>query len=66
MQLGPIDLLRAREQQIEAATAYVEALRDYWMAYGDYQHLMIGRLPRSNGPGGPETTMQPATNGAGH
>jgi len=66
MQLGPIQLLRAREQQIEAATAYVEALRDYWMAYGDYQHLMIGRLPRSNGRGGPETTMQPVTNGAGH
>ena len=66
MQLGPIDLLRAREQQIEAATAYVEALRDYWMAYGDYQQLMIGWLPRSNGRGGPETTMQPATNGAGH
>ncbi len=66
MQLGPIDLLRAREQQIEAATAYVEALRDYWMAYGDYQHLMSGRLPRSNGRGGPEATMQPVTNGAGH
>ena len=66
MQLGPIQLLRAREQQIEAATAYVEALRDYWIAYGDYQHLMIGRLPRSNGRGGPETTMQPVTNGAGH
>jgi outer membrane protein, heavy metal efflux system len=66
MQLGPIRLLRAREQQIEAATAYVEALRDYWMAYGDYQQLMIGRLPRSNGRGGPETTMQPATSRAGH
>src|SRR5258708_32530925 len=43
MQLGPIDLLRAREQQIEAATAYVEALPAYWIADGDHQHLMIGR-----------------------
>lgn len=66
MQLGPIQLLRAREQQIEAATAYVEALRDYWMAYGDYQQLMIGWLPRSNGRGGPETTMLPAPNGVSH
>ena len=50
MQLGPIQLLRAREQQIEAATAYVEALRDYWMAYGDYQQLMIGWLPSIKRP----------------
>ena len=35
MQLGPIQLLRAREQQIETAVAYIEALRDYWLARGD-------------------------------
>ena len=35
MQLGPIQLLRAREQQIETALAYIEALRDYWLARGD-------------------------------
>jgi len=49
MQVGPIDLLRAREQQIEAATKYVEALRDYWIAYGDYQQLMAGRMPQASG-----------------
>ena len=32
MQLGPIQLLRAREQQIDTGAAYVEALRDYWLA----------------------------------
>jgi hypothetical protein len=48
MQLGPIELLRAREQQTHATMAYVEALRDYWMAHGDYQQLMTGRLPQSS------------------
>jgi len=49
MQLGPIQLLRAREQQIETAAAYVEALRDYWLARGDLGQLLSGRLPSSNG-----------------
>ena len=35
MQLGPFQLLRAREQQIETAVAYIEALRDYWLARAD-------------------------------
>ncbi|MPZ77384.1 MAG: TolC family protein, partial [Deltaproteobacteria bacterium] len=29
MQLGPFQLLRAREQQIETAVSYIDALRDY-------------------------------------
>jgi cobalt-zinc-cadmium efflux system outer membrane protein len=49
MQLGPIQLLRAREQQIETAVAYIEALRDYWLAQGDLGQIMNGRLPKSNG-----------------
>jgi hypothetical protein len=67
MQLGPIELLRAREQQIEVATAYVEALRDYWVAHGDYQQLMAGRLLQSSGTSKPITsTRQSAANGASH
>jgi cobalt-zinc-cadmium efflux system outer membrane protein len=49
MQLGPIQLLRAKEQQIETAVAYIEALRDYWLARGDAGQLLSGRLPRLNG-----------------
>jgi cobalt-zinc-cadmium efflux system outer membrane protein len=67
MQLGPIELLRAREQQIEAAGAYVEALRDYWTAYGDYQQLLSGRLAQSNAMSRPAPSMSPAAaSGAGH
>jgi cobalt-zinc-cadmium efflux system outer membrane protein len=45
MQLGPFQLLRAKEQQIEMAVAYIEALRDYWLARGDAGQLLSGRLP---------------------
>ena len=51
MQLGPIQLLRAREQQIETGAAYVEALRDYWWARTALAQLLSGRLPAGNGAG---------------
>ena len=49
MQLGVFDLLRAREQQIQAAIAYIDTLRDYWLARTDLAQLLSGRLPRPNG-----------------
>lgn len=49
MQIGPVQLLRAREQQIEMGTAYVEALREYWMARTDLAQLLSGRLPGGDG-----------------
>jgi cobalt-zinc-cadmium efflux system outer membrane protein len=49
MQLGVFDLLRARERQIQAAAAYVETLRDYWVARTDLGQLLSGRLPSTNG-----------------
>lgn len=47
MQLSPFQLLRAKEQQIETAVAYVDTLRDYWLAHGDASQLLSGRLPSS-------------------
>jgi len=44
MQVGPIQLLRAREQQIETAVGYVNALLDYWLARLDVAQLLSGRL----------------------
>ncbi len=49
MQLGPIQLLRAREQQIETGAAYVAALRDYWLARAELAQLLSGRLPGGDG-----------------
>jgi cobalt-zinc-cadmium efflux system outer membrane protein len=67
MQLGPIQLLRAREQQIETAVAYIEALRDYWLAQGDLRQILNGRLPKSNSV---QTTQfggqMKMSDGAGH
>lgn len=50
MQLGPFQLLRAREQQIETAVSYIGALRDYWLARVDIGQLLSGRLPASATP----------------
>ncbi len=47
MQLGVFELIRARDQQIEAAAGYVQALRDYWLARSDLEELLSGRLLRS-------------------
>jgi cobalt-zinc-cadmium efflux system outer membrane protein len=67
MQLGPFQLLQAREQQIETAVGYVEALREYWLARGEVGQLLTGRLPSSNGAparaSGGETGMRET---AGH
>ena len=58
MQIGTIQLLRDREQQIETGVAYVEALREYWLARADLAQIASGRLPtavgaRVGGAGGP-------------
>ena len=49
MQIGILQLLRDRERQIEAGVAYVEALREYWLARADLAQLASGRLPIVNG-----------------
>jgi cobalt-zinc-cadmium efflux system outer membrane protein len=49
MQIGVFQLLREREQQIEAGVAYVDALRAYWLARADLEQISSGRLPIFNG-----------------
>lgn len=49
MQFGVFQLLRAREQQVETAVAYIESLRDYWLARTDLGQILMGRLPVGNG-----------------
>ena len=62
MQLGVFDLLRAREQQIQAAIAYIDTLRDYWLARTDLAQLLSGRLPRPNGMTTDRTQRPPNMN----
>ena len=49
MQIGVFHLLRDRERQIEAGAAYVEVLREYWLARTELALISSGRLPTSNG-----------------
>ena len=67
MQLGVFDLLRAREQQIQAALAYVETLLDYWLARTDLEQLLSGRIPSGEGvPTGRRARPQTMGENAGH
>jgi cobalt-zinc-cadmium efflux system outer membrane protein len=49
MQVGVFHLLRVRERQIQSAAAYIETLRDYWLARTDLGQLLSGRLPSPGG-----------------
>jgi outer membrane protein, heavy metal efflux system len=67
MQLGVFDLLRAREQQMQAALAYVETLLDYWLARTELEQLLSGRLPSGEGvTTGRRARPQPMGENAGH
>ena len=67
MQIGVFQLLREREQQIEAGVAYVDALREYWFARADLEQLSSGRLPISDGfrvnGMGPKTKLKEGRHG---
>ena len=47
MQIGLAELLTAKQAQIEAYRAYLEALRDYWSAHVDLELAVGGRLARA-------------------
>ena len=67
MQLGPFQLLRAREQQIQTAVSYIESLRDYWSARSDLGQILSGRLPSGSATPGRNTRAQAAMNASeGH
>jgi cobalt-zinc-cadmium efflux system outer membrane protein len=62
MLLGVFDLLRAKQEEVEAGGSYVEALRDYWLARAELERALGGRLscgdrgagdevPQGTGPG---------------
>lgn len=49
MQIGTYQLLETRSDQLAAHREYVEALRDYWVARGELELAVGGRLPDSGG-----------------
>jgi outer membrane protein, heavy metal efflux system len=44
MALGVFQLLQAKRDQVEAATAYIDQLRQYWLARTRAERLLSGRL----------------------
>jgi len=45
MLIGVFELLADSREQVSSVTAYVEALRDYWIADTDLQSALTGRSP---------------------
>jgi cobalt-zinc-cadmium efflux system outer membrane protein len=48
MSAGVFQLLQAKRDQIEAARAYVELLREYWTLKTQVDQLLSGRLPEAS------------------
>jgi cobalt-zinc-cadmium efflux system outer membrane protein len=46
MLIGAFQLLRAKQEEVEAGRAYVAALREYWLARARLETILAGRLPR--------------------
>jgi cobalt-zinc-cadmium efflux system outer membrane protein len=69
MQLGAFQLLQAKQQEIEAGSQYIEALRGYWIARAELDQLLSGRRARFEQPElrsvhqVPEDGMERRTNG---
>lgn len=59
MQIGLPALLLARREQVEAWRAYLETVRDYWMARADLERLVGGRLPTGPLPTGTSEAPTP-------
>ncbi|WP_428937884.1 TolC family protein [Fontivita pretiosa] len=56
MQIGVIQLLQAKQAEIDAGRDYVQALRDYWVARAELERAVGGRLSPE-----PAAATQPAT-----
>jgi outer membrane protein, heavy metal efflux system len=44
MQIGVFELLRAKQEEVNAGKEYVEALRDYWLAHAELEKAVGGSL----------------------
>jgi cobalt-zinc-cadmium efflux system outer membrane protein len=68
MQVGPFQLLVAKQQQIDAGAAYIRALRAYWLARTQLDQILNGRLPPSETTASsePPSSSTPAGGRGGH
>jgi cobalt-zinc-cadmium efflux system outer membrane protein len=68
MLIGLFQLLQAKRDQIQTATAYVEHQRDYWIARTNVEQLLAGRRPpeESSAGGSSPTSTSGADSGNSH
>lgn len=57
MLIGVFEVLAAKQQEYEAYSGYIEAVRDYWMARSELTRAVGRRLPSSEQPAAP--TLDP-------
>lgn len=60
MLVGTFTLIRAKQDQIEAGTAYVAALRDYWLARAQLEQVVNGRALGAQDAAAPSGGFTPA------
>ena len=68
MQVSPLQLLLAKQQQIQAGEDYIQALRAFWLARTDLDVLLAGRMTSFSGGEGAsalEPASTPASGGRG-
>ena len=65
MLIGPFELLADAREQVGSISAYVEALRDYWVADTNLQTAIYGRSPGSISQAKATSATTPAA-GGGH
>ena len=66
MLIGVFELLADSRDQVTSVTAYVEALRDYWIAETNLQTALTGRSPGAGSAMRSSASAAPAESGGGH
>jgi outer membrane protein TolC len=64
MLIGVFELLADSREQVRGVTAYVQALRDFWMAYTALDTALMGRSPGASGSAGLTPTATAPAAGA--
>jgi cobalt-zinc-cadmium efflux system outer membrane protein len=59
MLIGVYQLIQAKQSEFESYRAYIEALRDYWIARSDLERAIGGRLGGSAAPATTSTVAPP-------
>ncbi len=60
MLLGVFQLLQAKRDEVNASREYLEALREYWIAFAELERAVGGKLPIPEGSAAPPV-VEPAT-----